>query len=127
MQADRPHRPRPVGIDIDDDPAAAQRRPQRGAARAHQQREIGGRHRQRQYVAIIKRRAHRAWSALFAVDSAARASARRSAITLLSAALVAFSAGQVRLSVIPVGRAILPRSEEHTSELQSLMRISYAV
>src|SRR3546814_1763722 len=27
----------------------------------------------------------------------------------------------------PVGRAIGPRSEEHTSELQSLMRISYAV
>src|SRR3546814_4550415 len=27
----------------------------------------------------------------------------------------------------PVPRAALPRSEEHTSELQSLMRISYAV
>src|SRR3546814_6408498 len=25
------------------------------------------------------------------------------------------------------GRSVLPRSEEHTSELQSLMRISYAV
>src|SRR3546814_2874953 len=27
----------------------------------------------------------------------------------------------------PSGRAWLPRSEEHTSELQSLMRLSYAV
>src|SRR3546814_4857731 len=27
----------------------------------------------------------------------------------------------------PVGRGVGPRSEEHTSELQSLMRISYAV
>src|SRR3546814_9988709 len=30
-------------------------------------------------------------------------------------------------SVLPVARARPPRSEEHTSELQSLMRISYAV
>src|SRR3546814_3022372 len=27
----------------------------------------------------------------------------------------------------PLGRPVAPRSEEHTSELQSLMRISYAV
>src|SRR3546814_7363119 len=30
-------------------------------------------------------------------------------------------------AVRPVGRAVRTRSEEHTSELQSLMRISYAV
>src|SRR3546814_4910070 len=28
---------------------------------------------------------------------------------------------------LPAARLIVPRSEEHTSELQSLMRISYAV
>src|SRR3546814_7054214 len=28
---------------------------------------------------------------------------------------------------VPVAVSVLPRSEEHTSELQSLMRISYAV
>src|SRR3546814_1553087 len=31
------------------------------------------------------------------------------------------------LAVLDDGDAVLPRSEEHTSELQSLMRISYAV
>src|SRR3546814_10726877 len=31
------------------------------------------------------------------------------------------------LKRIEVGKAKIPRSEEHTSELQSLMRISYAV
>src|SRR3546814_7769821 len=34
---------------------------------------------------------------------------------------------QRRLQVRVVGRAAAERSEEHTSELQSLMRISYAV
>src|SRR3546814_7087228 len=33
----------------------------------------------------------------------------------------------VRELRVPVLRSALPRSEEHTSELQSLMRISYAV
>src|SRR3546814_7320655 len=89
MQPDRLHDSVCIGIDIDDDPAAAQRRAQRSAARILQQREIGGRHRQRQYIAIVERRAHRASPAPCAVDSASR-------------------------------------SEEHTSELQSLMRRSYA-
>src|SRR3546814_10746857 len=36
--------------------------------------------------------------------------------------------GELRMSVIPtIAPFLLPRSEEHTSELQSLMRISYAV
>src|SRR3546814_12337322 len=33
----------------------------------------------------------------------------------------------IALAPVAVGRSPLPRSEEHTSELQSLMRISYAV
>src|SRR3546814_7394260 len=35
--------------------------------------------------------------------------------------------GAVPLMAVPVARRALARSEEHTSELQSLMRISYAV
>src|SRR3546814_16723641 len=36
--------------------------------------------------------------------------------------------GEERCQLDPAGRQLqLPRSEEHTSELQSLMRISYAV
>src|SRR3546814_4908914 len=39
-----------------------------------------------------------------------------------------FSAGQPTLSSLPASKEYdLRRSEEHTSELQSLMRISYAV
>src|SRR3546814_6994873 len=37
------------------------------------------------------------------------------------------AAGSARLRLRNGGLACLPRSEEHTSELQSLMRISYAV
>src|SRR3546814_3585615 len=33
----------------------------------------------------------------------------------------------IRITTAPMMDAIQPRSEEHTSELQSLMRISYAV
>src|SRR3546814_8636568 len=32
-----------------------------------------------------------------------------------------------RRSIVPIAPTLAPRSEEHTSELQSLMRISYAV
>src|SRR3546814_9189021 len=35
--------------------------------------------------------------------------------------------GRFRLVTYPCGGMVDPRSEEHTSELQSLMRISYAV
>src|SRR3546814_2799434 len=42
-----------------------------------------------------------------------------------SAAVIAATPARKRLSHRPLGPA--PRSEEHTSELQSLMRISYAV
>src|SRR3546814_7334273 len=41
-----------------------------------------------------------------------------------------FAAPRIRAGAIgvgPVGVRSIPRSEEHTSELQSLMRISYAV
>src|SRR3546814_7679228 len=42
--------------------------------------------------------------------------------------LLLFKDGQVQATQIgAVGKAQLARSEEHTSELQSLMRISYAV
>src|SRR3546814_10682915 len=39
----------------------------------------------------------------------------------------AASYGPVRLAILPIGAFRFYRSEEHTSELQSLMRISYAV
>src|SRR3546814_1597921 len=67
------------------------------------------------------------------------ASALRSAVGPLSARMYQPSAASGRLAVHllrPVSEPILerrinhgeePRSEEHTSELQSLMRISYAV
>src|SRR3546814_962890 len=35
--------------------------------------------------------------------------------------------GEVDVSFVPAGHVLGSRSEEHTSELQSLMRISYAV
>src|SRR3546814_4931730 len=41
--------------------------------------------------------------------------------------LVAAGAVERALPLFPVERAAAGRSEEHTSELQSLMRISYAV
>src|SRR3546814_6850510 len=47
------------------------------------------------------------------------------------AAVVAGNSGYVRMGYIPgtydLVEGLRPRSEEHTSELQSLMRISYAV
>src|SRR3546814_9881777 len=49
----------------------------------------------------------------------------------LSSLSAGFSPGQPNLNGIPLAAVerieVLPRSEEHTSELQSLMRISYAV
>src|SRR3546814_2026375 len=39
----------------------------------------------------------------------------------------AFDAALSRYPTLPQAKALLQRSEEHTSELQSLMRISYAV
>src|SRR3546814_6012810 len=36
-------------------------------------------------------------------------------------------AGKLRVLALLAGLHLVPRSEEHTSELQSLMRISYAV
>src|SRR3546814_3672637 len=44
----------------------------------------------------------------------------------LSAPVVCWSPREAELPVEPL-RLLLARSEEHTSELQSLMRISYAV
>src|SRR3546814_7527352 len=38
-----------------------------------------------------------------------------------------FGRRRFKIAVIPLGDDIISRSEEHTSELQSLMRISYAV
>ena len=94
MHPDRGHMARLVGIEIEYDGAAAQRRARRNAvARRLQRWEIGSRDRQRQYVAIIERSAHFGAAAGAPSDPAARASARRSAITLLSAPLVALSAG----------------------------------
>src|SRR3546814_5860414 len=48
------------------------------------------------------------------------------AVQRVGAAVVALAAAEVRQHRVPVP-AVGARSEEHTSELQSLMRISYAV
>ena len=95
MHADRGHPPRIVGVEIEQDAAAAERCAQARVARRVGARQIfGGRHRERQDIAIVQRRAHFLAESCFAASaSAARASARRSAITWLIAALVALSAG----------------------------------
>ena len=87
-----------VGIEVEDDRAPAQRRaPAHPMRRIGQRQEFRSRDRQRQYVAVVKRRAHGFGASdapcLPPFASASRASARRSAITLLSAPLVAASAG----------------------------------
>src|SRR3546814_8762625 len=51
---------------------------------------------------------------------------RRELLLSLLASAVPLGAGKALAQVAP-SRAGKPRSEEHTSELQSLMRISYAV
>src|SRR3546814_5875021 len=45
----------------------------------------------------------------------------------IGAAVAAFGAGLSRTLLLTYTPALYARSEEHTSELQSLMRISYAV
>src|SRR3546814_10834366 len=52
---------------------------------------------------------------------------RMKALTQAARALVYYAAGQVDRAQLGLAGAKKRRSEEHTSELQSLMRISYAV
>src|SRR3546814_7951265 len=47
--------------------------------------------------------------------------------TLLMALLIGFAVSNIVVAVSSSYEVIVARSEEHTSELQSLMRISYAV
>src|SRR3546814_7273446 len=49
------------------------------------------------------------------------------ALVLAEALLLCFLGGLAGMALASFATAALPRSEEHTSELQSLMRISYAV
>src|SRR3546814_7502879 len=48
-------------------------------------------------------------------------------IQLTQSHALAYSKQRIRVNCIAPGSIEFPRSEEHTSELQSLMRISYAV
>src|SRR3546814_1112454 len=57
---------------------------------------------------------------LFPYTTLFRSPARPAGIRMVPTLLVTFEIGSR-------GRAVVERSEEHTSELQSLMRISYAV
>src|SRR3546814_4232289 len=54
-------------------------------------------------------------------------SKRRRVVARLVANLASTSAAGIRLPALAESTPICTRSEEHTSELQSLMRISYAV
>src|SRR3546814_6469902 len=47
--------------------------------------------------------------------------------SIIAATILAAMVGVVGATEVSMGIIALPRSEEHTSELQSLMRISYAV
>src|SRR3546814_7823202 len=65
------------------------------------------------------------WRLRVAISGKPRAGWSAAAIILLVMTLASQSAGA--LLFLFAGYAMLTRSEEHTSELQSLMRISYAV
>src|SRR3546814_7856243 len=67
-----------------------------------------------------------AWALYSSAVSLPSASASAASKTWVSAGTVATSA-LLRLPSLSTSRSAQVRSEEHTSELQSLMRISYAV